>query len=194
MSPTSSSLTSTTTSTRVCAGDVARSSTGAVFSCSETDWVATAVPVSESSHSQAMGNRLHTVTQAQNSPEGDRLNSKERQVERDLRRQYRDKSHHAVIQRELLHQEERAQQQWETACLRENATKIAAYTSTKLRDEFHTVENETSRDEFHHQMQDFDTQAEEALDVQKHCLIREADTNLIESGLFAEAFGAAPRK
>ena len=178
MSPTSSSLTSSTTNTRVCAGDVARSFSGALFSssCSETDCVATAVPVSESSHSEALGNRLHTLTQAQESPdelEGEASRARSSTI---VQRQKSRRPYSARTQ--LLHQEERAQQLWETECLRVDATKITASTATQLNFEFHTVENEMSRDEFHHQMQDLDTREEEALDVQERSLIREARQEL----------------
>ena len=82
------------------------------------------------------------------------MSSKEWQIAQNLRRLYRNKSHEALHQRELLHQEEVVPQEWETDCLRVDAMKLAAYTSTKLHDEFRAMEYDASEKyEFHRNKQ-----------------------------------------
>ena len=54
----------------------------------------------------------------------------------------------------ILHQEEVVPQEWETDCLRVDAMKLAAYTSTKLHDEFRAMEYDASEKyEFHRNKQ-----------------------------------------
>ena len=115
-------------------GDSEKSSQGTCSStCSVIDRAATRLPASDSLH-PAPRNR--------------------RQVERDIRRKYRNKSHEALRQQEHLDQEQSAQQQWEAEQrLRVEATKKAAYTLTQLNTESRVIEFDTSEKDGFYQIQ-----------------------------------------